>query len=183
MIAHAFKPPNPKRSAPMQHPAIIKHNCFALAQLMRMHGSGCLDKSGEARERIVELVRCVEREGCLEKRAAAHGASVVSPNVWSPRVFFLFFVCAQLCIVFSFYPAELLTLAPLQVLCPLLVASLVAGHRIRSVESSSFPVRLLCTALPLGSKGIIVTHLCEFSRLPSIHTYHFLPSKGEIQFF
>jgi hypothetical protein len=35
--AHAPKPPTLKRSARMQHPTIIEHNRFALAQLMRIH--------------------------------------------------------------------------------------------------------------------------------------------------
>ena len=72
-IAHAPQLPTLKRSAPMQHPTIIKHNCFGLAQLMRIHSSGCLDELCEARERIVELVRRVEREGRLKRRAVAHG--------------------------------------------------------------------------------------------------------------
>ena len=72
-IGRAPKPPTLKCSAPMQQPAIIKHDRFALAQLMRIHGRGRLDERGEARERIVELVRRVEREGRLERRAVAHG--------------------------------------------------------------------------------------------------------------
>jgi hypothetical protein len=47
-----------------------------------------------------------------------------------------------------------------------LVAPLVAGHRIRSVGSSSLPGRLLCTALPLGSKGIIVNRPLRVQRVP-----------------
>jgi hypothetical protein len=58
----------------MQHPTIIKHNRFALTQLMRIHGSGFLDELREAPERIVELVRRVEREGRLKWRAVAHSS-------------------------------------------------------------------------------------------------------------
>ena len=52
----------------MQHPTIIKHNRFALAQLMRIYRSGCLDERSEAPQRVVELVRRVEQEGYLERR-------------------------------------------------------------------------------------------------------------------
>ncbi len=72
-IARAPKPLTLKRSAPMQHPTIIKHNRFALAQLMRKHSSGRFDEHSVARERVVKLVRRVEREGRLERRAVAHG--------------------------------------------------------------------------------------------------------------
>ena len=73
-IAHVPQPPILKRSTPMQHSTIIKHNRFALAQLMRIHSSGCLDERGDAPERVVELVRRVEREGRLERRAVVHGS-------------------------------------------------------------------------------------------------------------
>ena len=67
---HAPYPPTLKGSAPMQHPTIIKHNRVALAQLMRIHCTGRLDQRGEARKRIVEVVRRVKRERRLERRAA-----------------------------------------------------------------------------------------------------------------
>lgn len=72
-ITIASNPPTHKRSARMQYPTVIKHNRFALAHLMRIHGSGRLYERSEACERLVELMGRVEREGRLERRAVAHG--------------------------------------------------------------------------------------------------------------
>src|SRR5579863_276757 len=64
--------PVPKRGTSMQHPAVIKHDHVALAQLMSIYGGGRLDERGEARKRVVEVVRRVTRERCLERRAVAY---------------------------------------------------------------------------------------------------------------
>jgi len=71
-IAHAPNPPTLKCSAPMQHPTIIEHNRVAFAQLMRIHCTGGLCQRGEARKRVVEIVRRVEWERRLERRAVTH---------------------------------------------------------------------------------------------------------------
>jgi len=64
--------PIPNRGTSMQHPAIIKHDRVALAQLMSVYSIGRLDERGEVPERVVKLVRRVAREGPLEWWAVAH---------------------------------------------------------------------------------------------------------------
>jgi hypothetical protein len=64
--------PTLKRSTRVQRATIVKDNRLALFQPMCVYSSGRFNKFGEARERVVELVRRVARKGCLEGRAVTH---------------------------------------------------------------------------------------------------------------